>query len=253
MYLIENVKFLRKLKDMTQNDLSDLLGIPRSTLGEYERGNTEPSLTLVLRLSKIFDTDVDTILKRRMSDSPTTYDLNNKVRVLAVSVDSDQQNNIELVQTRAEAGYLDGYGDPEYIKDLPKLNFPNLPRGHYRGFEISGDSMLPMESGSIVICKYVENLKDIKDDKTYVVISKRDGVVYKRIRNDRANQSIKLFSDNYQFLPYSMTYNEIGELWQYHAHLSFSDNKATFDAMLQEKLTSIQQKVMEIHQAVINK
>ena len=53
------------------------------------------------------------------------------------------------------------------------MYIPNLPTGTYRAFEISGDSMLPMPSGSLVISKYVETLKDVKDDKTYVIITHR--------------------------------------------------------------------------------
>jgi transcriptional regulator with XRE-family HTH domain len=253
MYLIENVKFLRRQRDLTQNDLSDILNIPRSTLGEYERGNTEPSLQLVIKLSKIFEVDIDSLLKRRLSDAQSTYQLTDKIKVLAVTVDSSTQNNIELVQSKAEAGYLDSYADPEFLKELPKIHFPNLPRGTYRGFEISGDSMLPMESGSIVICRYIESLDDIKDDKTYVVISKREGLVYKRIKNDKSQKLLRLISDNESFLPYSMDYQEVAELWQYHAHLSFSDAKSTFNTMLHDKLSTIQQKVIEIHQAVAPK
>ena len=47
-------------------------------------------------------------------------------------------------------------------------------------FEIRGDSMLPLESSG-VISQYTEKLSDIKNDHTYVVIHKSDGIVYKRL------------------------------------------------------------------------
>jgi uncharacterized radical SAM superfamily protein len=96
-----------------------------------------------------------------------------------MTMDAVGQNYIELVETKAEAGYMNSMSDPEYIADLPKIAIPSLQNGRYRAFEIFGDSMLPMESGSIILSKYVEALKDIKDDKTYIIITHKDGVVYK--------------------------------------------------------------------------
>jgi hypothetical protein len=156
------------------------------------------------------------------------------------------------VETKAEAGYLGSFSDPEYIKDLPKIAFPNIPQGTYRGFEINGDSMLPMESGSIVICSYIESLNDIKAGKTYVIISKSEGVVYKRVKNDPNTNKLKLISDNESYLPYAINYADIAEVWQYYAHLSFADSKYTFNSMLEDKLQDIQRKLAEVHKHLIS-
>ncbi|HMP28303.1 MAG TPA: helix-turn-helix domain-containing protein [Saprospiraceae bacterium] len=252
MYLIENVKHLRKIHGLTQQDLSEQLMIPRSTLGEYERGNTEPSLDLVIKISKLFKVEIDRLLKYKISDTVVDTNYLRQTKVLAVTLGQSDQTNIELVNTKAEAGYLDSYSDPEFIKDLPKIHFPNLPRGHYRGFEISGDSMLPIESGSIVICRYIEHLNEIKDNKTYVVISKREGVVYKRVRNVKEEQKLTLISDNESYLPYALPYTEIDELWQYHAHLSFSDSKTTFNSMLEDKINQMSRQISEIHEKIVH-
>ncbi len=251
MYLIENVKHLRKIHGFTQQDLSEKLMIPRSTLGEYERGNTHPSLDLLIKISKVFKVDIDSLLKNKIGETIVNAG-QNQTKVLAVTMNLSDQSNIELVNTKAEAGYLDSYTNPEFIKELPKIHFPNLPRGHYRGFEISGDSMLPLESGSIVICRYIEDLSQVKDNKTYVIISKRDGVVYKRVRNIAKDQRLTLVSDNETYLPYGLPYTEIDEIWQYHAHLSFSDTKATFNAMLEDKINQMSKQLNEIHAKMVN-
>src|SRR5690606_23741103 len=127
--------------------------------------------------------------------------------------------------------------DPEYIKELPKIQFPQLPSGTYRAFEIQGNSMLPLESGSIVICSYVENLNQLKKNKTYVIISKNEGVVYKRVLPDYSRKKLVLTSDNDEYLPYDISLEEIDEIWQYHAHIGFSDVKQTFHHILEEKIS----------------
>ena len=245
--LVENLKYLRKQKEMTQFDLADKLGIPRSTLGEYERGNTEPSISLLIRMASVFDVSVDDLINGRISNQELEILNERNLKILAISVDQHQKSNIELVETKAEAGYLQSFSDPQYLKELPKIYFPNIPRGTYRGFDISGDSMLPIESGSIVISRYVEKISDIKDDRTYIVISKSDGVVYKRLRTDQESKSLVLISDNDVYMPYQLPFTEVAEVWQYFAHVSFSDSRKTFNSMLEDRVMDIQKKVNELH------
>ena len=41
-----------------------------------------------------------------------------------------------------------------------------------RAFEIKGDSMLPLNPGSIVIGKYLDSFEYIKNNKTYIILTK---------------------------------------------------------------------------------
>ena len=249
--LPNNLKYLRQKQKLSQEELAKAIGVPRTTLGDYERGKTEPNLEKLLRLSDYFDTKVDDLLRKNLSHRDLEVLRNKDLRVLAISVDKDNRNNIELVDTKAEAGYLESFQDPEYIRDLPKISFPDVPEGTFRGFQIEGDSMLPMESGNIVICAYVERLDQIKDDRTYVVVSQHEGLVYKRVKVDTQNRRLILISDNELYMPYKIAFDQIDEIWEYYAHMGFSDAKSTFEYMLGEKINDIQKKVTEIHQKQI--
>lgn len=249
--LAQNLKYLRQKNKISQHELADAMSLPRTTLGDYERGKTEPNIAMLIRLADYFNLRLDDLLRKNLSHQDLEILKNKDFRVLAITVDKDNNGNIELVDTKAEAGYLDSYQDPEYIGDLPKIQFPNMPRGTYRGFEISGDSMLPIESGSIIICEYVERLDQLKENNTYVIISKQDGLVYKRVRPNKAKQQLTLVSDNEMYLPYKLDYDEIDEVWSYYAHLSFSDSKLTFNTILEDKLTDLQKKISSIHDVVV--
>lgn len=249
----QNIKYLRIKHKLSQQELSEKLSVPRSSLSDYERGHTQVSIDILIKLSDIFKVKIDDLLRSNLSHHDLEIIRNRDLRVLAISVDADNNSNIELVETKAEAGYLQSFADPEYIRDLPKIAFPNIPQGTYRGFEIHGDSMLPVESGSIVICAYVESLNDIKKDRTYVIISKSEGVVYKRVKPDLIGKKLILISDNDNYLPYEIDFQEVDEIWQYYAHLSFSDSKYTFNYMLEEKLQDIQRKLNAVHDVVVKK
>lgn len=251
--LASNLKYLRKKDKISQGELAEEFAVARTTMGDYERGKTEPNLDMLIKMSKKFDVAIDELITHDLTHNELEVVRQDRLRVLAISVDKDNNENIELVDTKAEAGYLDSFQDPEYIRDLPKISFPNIPNGTFRGFEIRGDSMLPMESGSIVLCSYVEEIDQIKDDKTYVVVSEDQGLVYKRVKNKKEDKKLILSSDNESYVPYEIDYNDISEIWQYYAHLSFSDAKSTFNYILEEKLTDIQKKVNEIRSVVKKK
>ncbi len=244
-----NLRHLRRKKQMSQQNFADVLGIPRTTYSEYEKGNTEPNLKMLGRMCEELNVSLDQLVNTDLTLDNLEVFRNKELRVLAMTVDMDGRSQIELVETKAEAGYMSGMADPEYISDLPRISVPSLQGGHYRAFEISGDSMLPLESGSIIISRLVESLKDIKDDKTYIIITHKDGVVYKRIRRVDAESRLIAISDNERYAPYTISYEDIQEIWQYHAHIGFSDVKQTFRTMLEDKIDDIYRKVNEIHTA----
>ena len=121
-----------------------------------------------------------------------------KREVLAITVDSNNKENVELVSHKASAGYLSGYQDTEFVKDLPKISMPVLPKNKtYRAFEIQGDSMLPVQPGSIIFGEYVENIGSVKNGKLYILVTKQDGIVFKRVFNFTKDEGkLLLVSDN---------------------------------------------------------
>lgn len=244
--LAQNLQYLRRKTGHSQQELADLLEIPRTTWSGYELGKVEPNINMLQKLSSFFQQPIDRLLGERIEYDELEVTRSRDLRVLAITLDQDQRQNIELVYSKAEAGYLDGFQDPEYISDLPKMYIPNLPSGSYRAFEIHGDSMLPMPSGSLVISKYVETLKDLRDDKTYIIITQRDGIVYKRIKNHSDRNCLTAISDNEVYPPYTISYADISEIWRYHAHIVFSDARQQKSDWLQETVLDMQRKISKM-------
>ena len=76
--------------------------------------------------------------------------------------------------------------------------------------------MPPLNEGSFVIAKYVESLEDIHDGNTYVLLTRDDGIVYKRVYNDvKKNAALMLHSDNKYYPPYAVKAEDVLELWEY--------------------------------------
>ena len=216
-YIQGNIKHLRSLKKLSQEHFAEEVKWTRSMVGSYEEGRSEPSIEKLIDLSKYFSIPIDTLIKvdLRKSKDLSFIDIGNKRVLFPISVNEYNEELIEIVPIEASAGYLKGYADPEYIEDLQKFNLPFLPTGTHRAFPIKGDSMLPVKDGSFIIGKFVQDIRDIKDGRTYVVLTKEDGLVYKRIYNRiKDRKSLLLYSDNKKYAPYEVKMQDVLEIWE---------------------------------------
>jgi len=221
-FLASNLRFLRKQKAITQNDLADQLDVQRTMISAYEDGRSEPKLATLQTLCAILEVGVEELLEHDIEKLGRKAVQKRGVQILTIAADDSDKENITLVGQKAAAGYLNGFADPEYMETLPQFHLPNLSRqGTFRAFELSGDSMLPLVSGTIVIGAYVEQLKQIKSGRTYVLVTQTEGVVYKRVFNYlEENGKLFLVSDNDQYKPFEVRGEEVVEVWEAKAFIS---------------------------------
>lgn len=140
-----------------------------------------------------------------------------------VVVDDRDNDRIPLVSIKAQAGYLKGYDDSNYIEELPTYNVPDMRNGTYRMFQVSGFSMYPtLQDGSYVIGKFVENWEWLSDNRVCVVVTECDGIIVKRVTN-RAREKGFLYckSDNRDYKHITVRVEDIREIWECQAHISF--------------------------------
>jgi hypothetical protein len=83
--------------------------------------------------------------------------------------------------------------------------------------------MPPLKDGSYVIGKFVESIKDIRNGSTYVLITRDEGVVYKRVY--RTDNNLQLVSDNKNYEPYTIHAATVIEIWEFVCNLNMSDTK----------------------------
>jgi len=221
--IASNLKYLRKKKGHTQQQFADIMEIKRSLVGAYEEDRAEPKYELLKKFASYFELTMDELANEKIDDKwkPKPKGDASNMRVLSITVDQQERENIELVPVKASAGYLNGYADPDYISELPKFRLPMFKQGTYRAFELKGDSMLPLQPGTVIIGEYVENWFDIKPGQTYIVISRSEGIVYKRIAHKfKEDKGLKLLSDNKTYSPYWIEADDILEVWKAKAYIS---------------------------------
>ena len=207
----QNLKYLRKLRGWTQEEFANKLNIKRSLIGAYEEERADPRLDVLEIIADMFKLSLDELLLKDLSNTSGNYLAKRRQQKMM----SAERNVIHFVPVKAAAGYLASYADTEFIDELNTFTLPMLSGGNYRAFEIIGDSMLPTPSGSIIVGEKVEDTPDIKNGQAYIVVSRNEGIVYKRVeKNNRSKNKLTLVSDNPQFQPYQINAEDVMELWQ---------------------------------------
>jgi len=228
-----NIKFLRKRKGRTQDDVASALGLTRSTLNNYENLIAQPGMETLVNFSEYYGVAIDTLIKAdltKLSESQLSqlekgYDVfirGSNLRVLATTVDHENEENIELVSEKASAGYASGFADPEYIRILPTFQLPFLSKEKkYRTFQINGDSMLPIPHGAYVTGEFMQNWNFIRDKQAYIILTINDGIIFKVVENRISEEGqLRLHSLNPIYLPYSLHVNDIREIWKFVHYIS---------------------------------
>jgi transcriptional regulator with XRE-family HTH domain len=243
----KNLKYLRKLRGWTQEEFANKLKIKRSLLGAYEEERAEPRIDVLEIVCDIFKLTLDEILRKDLSDNKSNYLAKRRALKLASG-----RPDIPFVPIKAAAGYLAGYADPEFVDELNTFTLPMLAGGNYRAFEIIGDSMLPTPSGSVIVGEKLEHLEDVKNNTACILLSRNEGIVYKRIqKNGRQKNKLTLVSDNPTYHPYTINTEEVLEMWQAQVVISKTNMQQRWDMNqlgnvvndLQEQVNSLKKRL----------
>lgn len=212
----DNIRHLRVKKGFSQEIVAESLSISRDRLAKYESGTNQAPYETLVKISHYYHVSIDLLLTAdiRKIDIEGLLKLDDNRILLPIKVDMEGENVIEIIPHKARAGYLTGYSDPEFIDGLQQISLPFLQHGKFRAFPVEGDSMPPHKEGSFIIGKYVERLGDVMDGKTYILLTKNEGIVYKRLNRNGKNK-LTLKSDNTFYAPYEVKASDILEIWEF--------------------------------------
>ena len=218
---IQRFKSIREENHFTQSDFARVLEIKNST-ADIERGKTKISGKVVSKLLKEFGVN-PLWLFGESNQKKIQLDIAD-VAPKVITVDAENNENIVLVNVKAAAGYPHNVQDVDWYQQLPAFDIP-LPEyrnATYRGFQVEGDSMLPvLEPKEWVIGKAINNLSELSSSALYVIVL-HDSVVVKKVRKNEDSSIVTLISLNADYLPYTIQAHQIVELWEVNSKLSFN-------------------------------
>ncbi|WP_207511106.1 XRE family transcriptional regulator [Longitalea luteola] len=251
-FFANNLSFLRKKKGLTQAEVATALGLKRNTFSNYETTHSEPDLGTLEKIASFFDISIDELVSvdlskgglvelkeedenkesHKLTETEPEYVSNDELPVSVVgstlfpyrrfqapkiiTMDSQGEENIIYVPVKARAGYMLGYGDPQFIQSLSAYRLPGYTNGTYRIFEVEGHSMFPtLQDADRVISRWAD-ISDVRDDRVYVLVTRSQGILIKRLINRYHEGKIIVKSDNNhagEFPTIVLDVDEIAEIW----------------------------------------
>ena len=182
------LKELRKSHRMTQQQLSQMLGVTQATLSGWETGKFEVDNESLNRLADIFDVSIDFLFGR--SSAPQKSDNTIKVPVLGYVAAGIPIEQIEDVLDYEEL-------DPERFN----------PHCEYFALKIRGDSMQPrIMDGDVVI---VRKQPSVESGEIAIVCVNGEEATCKQVR--KHEDGLSLISLNQSYAPMYFTPKEVAE------------------------------------------
>ena len=186
MEFSKRVKILRKSKGITQEALSVLVNVDRSSVAKWETGKALPAHDVMLKLSNIFEISINELL----GEANTEKRIGVKVPVYG----------------RVAAGIpIEAIED---IIDYEEISEDMARNGEYIALQIKGDSMEPkISDGDIVI---VRLQSDFNNGDTVIVLVNGDEATCKKIK--KTPEGVMLISTNSAFEPMFYSAKQVEDL-----------------------------------------
>lgn len=184
MTLKDNIRYLRRKKEMSQDDLAKLLGYKSfTTIQKWESGVAEPPFGKVQKLAEIFGIDINTLVDGTPEDPDTPLPPNVfRPKLKKVPLIGTTAAGTPLTTEEDFEGYVDAY-------DIDDADFC---------LHVQGDSMtgIGINDGDIVFFK---SQKEVENGQVAVVRIDGEAVTLKRFY--RQGDSIILQSENPSMMP----------------------------------------------------
>jgi len=228
--------------------------LSRSNLAKYEKGVHDPGIAVLLRISRYFKISLDLLLTTGIDEDNYADIIDQSSMLMPIQVDPNGDHIVEIIPHGASAGYLGSYSDPEYIEQLEHLYLPFLQQSkNCRAFPVNGDSMPPIIDGSYIIGEYIDGLDSVKMGCRYIVVSRDEGIVFKRILKIEDGE-VYLQSDNPRYKTFTMSGREILEIWEFVASISIQDSADKYlENALIEKINTLQSELLELNNYIENR
>ena len=218
-----NIKNIRQLYNLTQEEFALALGITRELVNKMEKGKCGVSKATRL-------------LVQHFLDARKSENTSHEMTILGVPSQRGQQQpyflerreqksetkplQVPLVGIKAQAGYVKGYEHVDYLDSLEKYSLP--PGVHPAGavwsyFEVDGDSMEPtLYAGDVLLATMLqqEDWKDVKNFHVYIILTDEQLLV-KRVFAKSEKEWV-LLSDNEEAYPQiAISTEKIRQVWTF--------------------------------------
>jgi phage repressor protein C with HTH and peptisase S24 domain len=197
MQISEKIRKVREQNELTQAEFAAGVGVSQRSISNWETGERKPPLNVLKLLCKKYEVDpVWLITEGKQAESPNRAKNDDRVRVFrysdAKAAAGRGVTNFDEQQLPAVITFDQKYLRERYdVHAVERLDI----------IDVEGTSMMPtLEPGEAVLVEPMDRDGNVKDGKVYVVEYYGE-IFIKRIQRNPKDKSVRLISDNKDFMP----------------------------------------------------
>jgi phage repressor protein C with HTH and peptisase S24 domain len=220
---------IRRSLGLNQEEFGRKIGYSREVVSKVENGKMEPSRWFV---EAVLNFQNDSILQGINQDVKNIGNISQKPRKVTEPFyrhintlkNRESEYLVPLVGIKAQAGYVKGFEQTDFIDTLEKYSLPPgvNPKGlEWSYFEVDGDSMEPtLSAGDILLTSLLphEDWNEVKNFSVYVILTEEQLLV-KRVYRKNESEWV-LISDNTETNPQvSIELANVKQVWTLRRHI----------------------------------
>ena len=213
----ERIRLLRKVLDKNQSDFAEQLNISGNQQGHFETGRNKVPSDYLQKISSTYNARLDWLIEGK-GEMFADKKQKNIIKQIPISEVSEPEtkykerkphHGIPLVSVKALGGTgnsvfkIEEKDIQEYyvVPDFTNINFM---------LRVKGSSMYPKyNSGDVVACRIIKESAFIQYGKVYVIATKEQGILIKRLKKSEKKNHILAISDNTNYDPFDIPMNEV--------------------------------------------
>jgi transcriptional regulator with XRE-family HTH domain len=226
-----NIKNIRQLYNLTQEEFAVALGITRELVNKMEKGKCGVSKATKLLINNFLEERKSEDFSHELvSDVQIFGTPHHKPSSLPYYLERREQKKVTkafevpLVGIKAQAGYVKGYEQVDYMDTLEKYSLPpgvNPTGAVWSYFEVDGESMEPtLYAGDVILASMLphEDWHDIRNFSVYILLT-AEQLLVKRVYKLNDKEWV-LISDNEEVAPQvRVKVDDIKQVWTFRRHI----------------------------------
>ncbi len=236
----KNLKKIRNVKGMSQQEFADIFDLKRGTLGAYEEGRSNPKLETVIKIANHFSIGLEELLISELTVNKLLK-FNERLTVENDSYKRIDFEGIPCVMPADKYDFIKGYSSGFALEKLSVIKLPYIDSENRIAFAVDD---LAMTGGAVEffpkdIVIGVEWDKTSIEDKSLMVVLTNSELIFRRFYTDEGHSVLKADHHGVEdvvLLPEDILYIwKIEHIFKYGIHakeISYENRLATIEQSL---------------------
>ena len=239
----KNLKKIRSVHSMSQQDFADIFELKRGTLGAYEEGRSNPKLETVIKIANHFSIGIEELLIKELTVNKLLK-FNELLAVDNEALDVVDFDGIPCVLSSDKQEFIKAFSSGINLEKFPAIKIPNVDKASYIAFSVDD---LSMTGGAIEffpkdIVIGAECDKYIIEDKTFVVALTQHELLFRKFFKTDDHYILK--ADHHGVADLVLSEKDIVCMWKIEHVIQYGIKSR--EIFLENRLATIEQTIASL-------